>query len=582
METSDPQWTAVRALVAGWVAAGIRHAVVAPGSRSTPLALALARHPDIAVQVVLDERSAAFRALGIGRATGVPAVAVCTSGSAAAHFHPAVLEAHHGRVPLVVATANRPPELSDTGAGQTIDQHRIYGTAVRWFAATGVADAATLPTFAPIAARSVSAAVGPPAGPVHLDIALREPLVPDRDGAGVGGDDLAAFVVPRTERAARNPTDAFVAELAARLGAAERGVVVAGWGSGAPGGVLSALARDLGWPLLADPISGARVGPNAITTYDALVRTPAFADAARPDVVLRFGAPLTSKVAAAWLDESGAEQIVIDPDDTWLDPRRVATLRVVADAAAVAGRLSMQCATGGFHAVNGPPGRWLSLWIESERRARAALDAQLDSQTTAFDGRLARDLVAGLPDGTNLLAASSMPVRDLEWFAPARAGLVMHANRGVNGIDGLVSTAVGISVGAAAPTVALLGDLALLHDTNGLLGAATSGADLVIVVVDNDGGGIFSFLPQADACAPAEFELLFGTPHGLDLVAVAQAHGVDAIRSADPTAIVAAVSTRLATGGVHVIVVPSDRARNVDHHRAVWDAVAPAVGRSLR
>lgn len=582
METSDPQWTAVGALVAGWVAGGVRHAVIAPGSRSTPLALALERHPDLAVQVVLDERSAAFRALGIGQASGIPAIAVCTSGSAAAHFHPAVLEAHHGRVPLIVATANRPPELHDTGAGQTIDQHRLYGTAVRWFAATGVADAATLPTFAPIAARSVAEALGPPAGPVHLDVALREPLVPDRDGANASGGDFAAVEVPRTERALRSPSDALVEELAARLGAAERGVVVAGWGSGAPGGVLAALARDLGWPLLADPISGARVGPNAITTYEALVRTPAFAEAARPDVVLRFGAPLTSKVAAAWLDSSAAEQIVIDPDDTWLDPRRVATLRVVADAAVLAGRLSLRCASGGFHAVNRPPGAWLSLWLESERRARAAIDLQLDSQTTAFDGRLARDLVAGLPDGTHLLVASSMPVRDLEWFAPTRSGLVVHANRGVNGIDGLVSTAVGISVGASAPTVALLGDLALLHDTNGLLGAARSGANLVLVVVDNDGGGIFSFLPQADACPPAEFELLFGTPHGLDLVAVAQAHGVDAVRIADPATIVASVAARLATGGVHVIVVPSDRARNVDHHRVVWEAVAGAVGRSLR
>ncbi len=598
----DAQTGAMRALVAGLVAGGVRHAVVAPGSRSTPITLALARHGAIDVSVVLDERSAAFRALGIGRGSGQPAVAVCTSGSAAAHFHPAVLEASHGRVPLIVATADRPPELQDTGAGQTIDQSKLYGNAVRWFAAPGIADAATISTFAPIAARAVAAALGPPAGPVHLNLALREPLVPTQDWlagdspardspAGEGSADGeraregaagdAVVLGPSTVREPVVPGDDLVADLAGELLAAERGLIVAGWGVDAPGGVISALARDLGWPLLADAISGCRVGPNAVSTYEALLRIPRFADEHRPDLVLQFGAPLTSRTAMNVLGGpvpgDGPQHVIVDPDQSWLDPARAATKRIVAPAGALAGRLSLRLGGGGFSAAKVPPSQWLAGWLDAERRARRAIDSTLDSDEVAGGARVARDLAVGLPDGVQLLVASSMPVRELEWFAPARAGLTVHANRGVNGIDGLVSTAIGIAQGSGQPTVALLGDLAFLHDTNGLLGAASAGVNLTLVVVDDDGGAIFSFLPQAQVCSEDEFEWLFGTPHGLDLAAVADAHGVEGVPVARVGEVVETVRRSLAVGDVRVVVARADRHVTVAHHRALWDAVADAI-----
>jgi 2-succinyl-5-enolpyruvyl-6-hydroxy-3-cyclohexene-1-carboxylate synthase len=569
MGHEDLQWTAMRAMVAGLHATGVEHCVVAPGSRSTPLTLAFARHPAITVHVVIDERSAGFRALGIGRATARPAAVVCTSGSATAHLFPAILEAHHGRVPLVVLTADRPPEFLDTGAGQTIDQAHLYGNTVRWFAAPGVADPATLPTFAPAGVRAGVAACGPVAGPVHLNIALREPLVSE---AGVDG----GFEIIDVARDEPTVSSEVIASVATRLRAASRGVVVAGWGSNVGGGVLAALAKDLGWPLLADPISGARVGPNAISTYESLIRTPDVADAFGPDVVLRFGAPLTSRLAGQWLSQAPT-QIVVDPLDSWLDPHRTATMHVRADAAQLAGRLSLEFSGGGFRSPNPTPSTWLAGWRGAERRARAVIDAHLDADDVAFDGRIARDVLAALPDGSHLLVASSMPVRDLEWFAAPRAGVTVHANRGVNGIDGLVSTAAGIATGAAAPTVALLGDLALLHDSNGLNGLRDTALDLTLVVVDNDGGGIFSFLPQADACSPDEFETLFGTPHGLDLAELINVYGIPVATPASAATFDDAVRAAVALGGVRAVVVRTDRTTNVARHRSVWEAVASRV-----
>lgn len=584
MDAIEHQWPAMRALAAGLSAAGVEHCVVAPGSRSGPLALAFARDPGVAVHVVIDERSAGFRALGIARATGRPAAVVCTSGSAAAHLHPAVLEAHHARVPMVVLTADRPPELLDTGAGQTIDQIKLFGPIVRWHHAPGVADSATAGTFAPIGVRAATIAIGPPGGPVHLDIALREPLsVPAISAPGEPAParpDTPIVASLRDRPAIANET---VDAVAALLDGVERGVVVAGWGSGAPGGVLAALARDLGWPLLADPISNARVGPNAISAYDALARHDAVTAGLVPDVVLRFGAPLTGRAANAWLRSAGAH-IVVDADDSWLDPGRTATTHVRADAAQLASRLSLMLASGGFRPARAQPSPWLQRWLDVERRVRSALDRHLDADDEPFDGRIARDTLAALPDGSHLLVASSMPVRDMESFAAPRAGVTVHSNRGVNGIDGLVSTAAGIATGSRAPTFALLGDLALLHDTNGLLGLSRAAVDLTLVVVDNDGGGIFSFLPhlglpkvdgRQSGSSIDEFETYFATPHGLDLTALLVAHGVPSATPTTATDFAAAIAGDGAprSPGVRAIVVRTDRLRNVARHAAVWDAI---------
>jgi 2-succinyl-5-enolpyruvyl-6-hydroxy-3-cyclohexene-1-carboxylate synthase len=579
-----------RTLVDEFARAGLTDAVLAPGSRSAPLALALADDERIRLHVVLDERSAAFFALGVARASRRPTLVLCTSGTAAAHFHPAVLEADHARVPLVVCTADRPAELRDTGAPQTTDQIRLYGSAVRSFVdlpADG--DPAARAAWRPIAARVWAEAAGPPAGPVHLNVAFREPLVPSRPEAASAGIEPGR-AEGRPWITSHRPSTALAAqeaaELTERILEAERGLVVAGWGSPAEA---SETAACLQWPLLADAISGLRSsagetasqqakGLQVVSTYEALLRVPAFAESHRPDLVIRFGGPLTSKTAMAWLDPS-IPQILVDPDGAWLDPQRAAAERLPAlpDLRAVLdrGRIPTAVATD-----------WLGAWRGAEATARHALDAFLESDDDPFEGRVARDVATACalsPSNPALVVASSMPVRDLEAFAGQTPRRVF-ANRGVNGIDGLVSTVLGVSAGAAGPggpAVGLLGDLAFLHDAGGLLGAGGRGLDAVFVVVDNRGGGIFSFLPQAGL--PSErFELLFGTPPDADVAAVAQAYGVPAERVDRAGDVGAALEGALSAGGVRVVVVPTgDRTANVDRHRQAWVAVAEAVAKGL-
>jgi len=572
--TRDATTAFARALVDEWARAGVHEACVAPGSRSAPLALALAADDRIRVHVHLDERSAAFFALGTAKASGSPAVVLCTSGTAAANFHPAVLEARHARTPLIVCTADRPPELRDTGAGQTVDQLDLYGRAVRWFCEVGVPGdhPGAGASWRSIAARAVAESLGPPAGPVHLNLAFREPLVPTGaplvDAPGRPGGRPWTAVTRRT----RAPDEPTVARIADAMRDQPRGLIVAGWGSDASAGAVDRVATAAGWPVLADPISGLREGSHAVSTYEALLRSPGFAERHRPDLVLRLGAAPTSKPLTAWLGPA-VPQLLVDPDAAWLDPGRGVADRIAVDAAALLDALA--------DALTPPPerdGAWLRSWRAAEHAARAALDELLDGWETLFEGRVARDTVDALPDGATMVVASSMPVRDVEAFARPRTGLRFLANRGVNGIDGFVSTVLGAATASSGPTVALLGDLCLLHDANGLLGAADRGVDATFVVLDNDGGGIFSFLPQADL--PDHFELLFGTPQGLDLAALAAMHGLHAHRVEKAGEVVPAVEAAIAAGGVHLVIVPTERADNVTRHREAWAAVAAALGGS--
>src|SRR5262245_10178765 len=521
--TRDATTGFARAVVDEWARGGLTDACVAPGSRSTPMALALADDPRLRVHVFLDERSAAFCALGIGRASGRPAVVLCTSGTAAVNFHPAVVEAHHGRVPLILATADRPPELRDVGAGQTIDQTKLYGDALRWFVDLGVpadVDGAGA-VWRSTAARTVAVAAGSPAGPVHWNLPFREPLVPTGerivDAPGRPGDaPWTAIDAP----VAQLPAPAALARAATAIREHPRGLVVAGWGAEASAVALDRFVEVAAWPVLADPVSGLRRGAATISTYDPLLRNEEFASTHRPDLVLRLGAPTSGRRLGEFL--RGVPQIIVTPDGAWIDPDRGAIERIVADPDAF---LTAYLGVVGWPR---PDRSWLDAWCEAEGRAREALDAYLDADDEPFEGRIARDVVDAVPDGGTLVVASSMPVRDVESFARPREGVRFVANRGVNGIDGFVSTAIGAALGGDSPVVALLGDLCFLHDQNGLLGAAVREVDVTFVVVDNDGGGIFSFLPQAEA-APEHFEALFGTPQGVDLGALAALHGIPAV-----------------------------------------------------
>ena len=551
---------------------GVTDACLAPGSRSAPLAMALHAHPRLRVHVRLDERSAAFLALGLARASGRPVAVVCTSGTAAANLHPAVLEADAAAVPLLALTADRPPELRGTGANQTVDQLKLYGAAVRWFCEVGAPEdrPGSVAAWRSVASRAVAEAAGATGGrpgPVHANLAFREPLVPTGSGFCQPLDGRAGGR-PWTALAARPrpPDEADVAWLARRAAGA-RGLLLAGDSEADPGALL-ALAEAAGWPLLADPLSGARQGPNAVAGYDLLARSDPFWSAWRPDLVVTVGRVGLSKALLARLDPS-VDRVLVDGHGAWLDPTRSASRLVVADpgryAEAVAARLDRPAERS-----------WLDGWLQADRVARAAADAVLDADDVPSEPRTARDLAAGLAHGALLVVASSMPVRDLDATMAPRPGLRVLANRGASGIDGFVSTAIGAALAWDGPAAALVGDLSLLHDQNGLLPGGRR-PDLPFVVVNNDGGGIFSFLPQAGF--PEPFEALFGTPHGVDLARLAAAFGVGHRRLERAGELGAALDAARAAGGLQLLEVRTGRRANVALHRRVVAAALDALAR---
>jgi len=580
-EAADVQAAFCGVLVDEWARAGVTDAVVAPGSRSTPLVVALDADPRLRVHVVLDERSAGFVALGLGLATGRPAVVATTSGTAAVELHPAVVEASEAGVPLIAATADRPPELHGVGAPQTIEQLGLYGSAVRWAVAPGVpelaaaAAAAAAASWRSLAARTAAAATGSPGGPgpVHLNLAFREPLLGSAADVAVPAGRPGGQSWHRHSGAVGGgPTEAVVELLAGHAGG--RGLIVAGAGCGDPTTLIE-VAQRLGWPLLADPRSGCRLpATSVVAAADALLRVPAVA-AWRPDLVLRLGAPWASKVLAQWLGGLGpdATQVLVDPWARWADPDRQVAHVVAADPTAVAAALLARTRSDG----PGLASDWSRQWAAAERAAQAALDRELGSSSALAmsEPAIARAVVAGLPDGGVLLASSSMPIRDVEWYSAPRRDVTILANRGANGIDGVLSTAVGVALGRGAPTVGLVGDLAFLYDAGALLGASDREVHLTVIVVDNDGGGIFSFLPQAAALPAAQFERYWGTPHGIDVGAVAAAYGVEVARVADRESL-DAVLAGVTGPGVRVAVVRSERSANVAAHDQLNRAVAAA------
>ena len=584
---ADVQATFAATLVDEWVRDGLTDAVVCPGSRSTPLALALAVHDRMRVHVHHDERSGAFLALGLGLAAGRPALVLTTSGTAAAELHPAVVEADLAAVPLLVCTADRPPELRDVGAPQAIDQVHLYGRSVRWYGDPGVPDAAGRDRWRAFAARAYATALGDRPGPVHLNLPFREPLVgtaaplpPPRGGGpwtSVVGGAAAADGSPPASIAGAALTAPALDELAGDL-VGRRGVLVAGLAE-VDAAAVHAAAEALGWPVVAEPRSPAWIDtPTLAGHIDAVLRSPLAAEALRPEVIVRLGAPGSSRLVNEWLAGASAHEVVVGAPG-WSDPSANAAIMIDGPAGAFVAALAAR-ARGDDRSPAADT--WASCWRAA---TAAAAEAVASAVPPGSEPAVARAVVGALPHGAHLVVSSSMPIRDVERYAAAppapsasgRPALTVHANRGANGIDGVVSTAVGVALATGAPTGLLIGDVAFLHDSNGLLGAATRGADLVCVVVDNDGGGIFSFLPQSGALDGERFECLFGTPHGVDLVALAAAYGVDA-RRLDPGAdLGAAVADAAAAGGLRVLVVPTDRAANVDAHRRVDDAVAAAV-----
>ncbi len=566
MKAANPSHALALVLVDELVRNGIEHACLAPGSRSAALAMALAEDERLALHVVHDERSAAFLALGIARSTGKPVPVVSTSGSAAANFYPAVVEAAHGRVPLIVLTADRPPELRATGANQTTDQIKLYGDLVRWFHEMGTPEANPgAPRYwRSVLCRALAEATLPVPGPVHLNLAFREPLVPDETGADFQFDlSGRPNGAPWTASAGSNlPSPAIVGRLSAQVERAERGLVIAGGGTTDPGAAVL-LAEAAGWPLLAEAHSGARTGPNAISTYDALLRSEVFA-AEPPDLVIKVGRTGTSKALARYLSDA-IEQITIDPAPFETDPERTSSAAIATDPG-----LLLRAVAGGLGPR--PPGSWIQRWREGERIARGIIDNALAGDEIT-EPRTARDLARSIPNGGTLVVASSMPVRDLDSFMAPRSGLRIVANRGTSGIDGFVSTSLGVALASEGPVVAFAGDLSLLHDQNGFLLLSSEPVDLSIVVVNNDGGGIFSFLPQARY--EKTFEQVFGTPHGLNLAKLADVYGIAHRLISASTDLPSAVAEPHI--GVRILEVRTVRSANLEFHQGLTQKIIDSL-----
>jgi 2-succinyl-5-enolpyruvyl-6-hydroxy-3-cyclohexene-1-carboxylate synthase len=590
----------LRGVVEELAAGGVREVVVCPGSRSTPLALAARAHPGLRVRVLLDERAAGFFALGLARASRTPVAIIVTSGTAVANLLPAVIEASLARVPLVLLTADRPPELRGRGAPQTINQVGLFGDHVRWASDLPLFDgtAGTRRHVRSLIGRGVATARSGPAGPVHLNIGFREPLVPeaalgpfgsdegdDRDGAGAG--PFTTVVAARPSVAASD-----LADLAARMRSVERGLIVAGpQDDPALPAAVARLAVATGYPIFADPLSGMRCGPHdrtfVISHGDHLVRPGPWLDAHRPELVIRFGATATSKPMLTLLETVRPTQIVIDGDRGWSEPAIIPTTFVQADATATADALANLCATGSGRESAHRATTWASEWCDADRAAdRALLDwlSGVEARDEPFEGLPFLALGQILPDGAMLWAGNSMPVRDMDdWLSGSARAIRPLSNRGANGIDGVVSTALGAAAAEVGPVALVVGDLSFLHDLNALVAARLHRLSATIVLIDNDGGGIFSFLSQAATAAPGvglpdHYEELFGTPHGIDVGPIVMALGGE-YRLVGVTDLRDAIVDSLARPGVRVLAFRTTRDRNLELHREAASAVAAALSR---
>jgi 2-succinyl-5-enolpyruvyl-6-hydroxy-3-cyclohexene-1-carboxylate synthase len=606
----------LRAFVDELVRSGMRAACTSPGSRSAPLALTLTREPRLRCFSHVDERSSGFFALGLAKASGLPVAVTCTSGTAAAELLPAAIEAHEARVPMLLLTADRPPELRENGAGQAIDQLKLYGSAAKWFFEVGTHDATPerLRWMRTLACRAYATALEGRSGVVHLNFPLREPLVTDEplpDDTSTRAD-RAPYVLrtPLTPGSPARHIGFGLGRCGETIDAARRGVVVAGrderlpiGGQPSVGQLAAAFAATRGWPLLADPMSGARRGPAAIAHYDALLRDDAFAASVAPDLVLRVGDLPVSKPLRGWLAGlTEAEQIALDPDGAWQDPSSVLSSSLALDPA-----MALRALTSS--SVPSDP-EWLARWRSADELASEAIFGVV-RESGLSEPAVAAELGVLLPENATLFVSSSMPVRDIETFWPARSELPrVLCNRGANGIDGVVSSAFGAAAASAGPVVLLIGDVALAHDLGGLLASKRLALKLTIVLLNNDGGGIFDFLPVAEsrlaraaeprpeaerdpigaaasalaAAAGQDGDIYtrhIATPTGLDFADAARLYGLGHERVADVATFREALERALAAERSAIVEVRTDRDANVRLHREVWSAVSHALDAQL-
>ncbi|WP_070120387.1 2-succinyl-5-enolpyruvyl-6-hydroxy-3-cyclohexene-1-carboxylic-acid synthase [Bacillus marinisedimentorum] len=558
------------------VNSGVVDAVISPGSRSTPMAMTMAHHPGMNVWLEIDERSAGFFALGKAKASARPVALVCTSGTAAANYMPAVVEAYLSRVPLLVLTTDRPHELRDVGAPQAIDQLNLYGKYAKWFAEMALPEEsdAMLRYARSFAGRAAATAKQGPAGVVHMNFPYREPLIPDFtiDHLWEGGRmNRDAYIV--ISPGIKTADQALLRKLGAELAGIENGLIVCGPNEDQGfEDAVAGLADKLQYPVLADPLSQLRSGEHnkkwIIDGYDAFLRSEKIKKKAKPDIIIRFGAMPVSKPFLLYLKtHPETRQIIIDEDGGWREPTLLASDMIHSNAGQFCDSLKEVL-----------PQRdetdWARQWLNWNAETVSVLKASALNEKI-FEGQLFRELQELMPEGSLLFVGNSMPVRDLDsFFFNTGQSIRTMANRGANGIDGIVSSALG-AASVQAPMVLVIGDLSFYHDMNGLLASKLYKLNATIVVVNNDGGGIFSFLPQAQHSQ--HFEDLFGTPHGLDFKHAAELYKGEYCKVDSWSGFRTAVSEAVSFEGLNIIEVPTDRKDNVKQHKDVWRAVMEVV-----
>ncbi|MFZ2114874.1 MAG: 2-succinyl-5-enolpyruvyl-6-hydroxy-3-cyclohexene-1-carboxylic-acid synthase [Solirubrobacteraceae bacterium] len=592
---------------------GMRDACTSPGSRCTPLLLTLAHEQRLRCHSHIDERCSGFFAVGLAKASGLPVAIACTSGTAVAELLPAVVEAHEARVPLIVLSADRPPELRELGAGQTIDQLKIFGGFAKWFFEVGTHEASSerVRWMRTLACRAWWTALEGRPGIVHLNFPLREPLVRDElpEAPGEGRSDGRPYVSrpaqgwvtdPEAGLAPSTVLSSPLSTLFELIRSCPRGVLVAGRHErGTPLGHAAArFCELLGWPLLADPMSGARRGDAAVAHYDALLREPGFVGEHTPDLVLRVGDLPVSKPLRTWLAGLGdTPQVALDPEGAWQDPASVLSSSLAVEPTAALSALTDMLEDSAM-----PDSDWLASWRGADGLAAETILGVL-AASSCSEPSVAAELGVLLPEEATLFVASSMPVRDIETFWPVRSDPPrVLCNRGANGIDGTVSSALGAAAASRDPVVLLIGDVALAYDLSALLGVRRLDLKLTIVLLNNEGGGIFDFLPIADVkmardspagesmsggspddqsneTAPQDiYTRHIATPTGLDFAQAAALYGLTYRRAADVAGLRSELEQALAAPDSAIVEVRTARDANVELHGQVWNAVAGALG----
>jgi 2-succinyl-5-enolpyruvyl-6-hydroxy-3-cyclohexene-1-carboxylate synthase len=558
---------------------GVTQAVISPGSRSTALTIALARHPRFEVIPILDERSAGFFALGLAKQKSTPVVLVCTSGTAGANYFPAVIEAQESGVPLIVVTADRPPEMRECSSGQTIDQQKLFGSHVNWYHELSVPEPSLdlLRYLRQTVIHACERAQVPAPGPVHLNAPFRDPLPPVRDGktdtleGAVDWDDFFSKVkIPGSAVARWNIPDEWKQT--------QRGILVVGpYFSASPerfASTLSDLSKTLDWPILADGLSPLRnqqtsPNPHLVCAFEGILRSSEAARELKPDVVVCVGGWPISKVLREWIGASGAAVWMVGPGSTNLDALHARTVHLRASIEA----LSLPPSYPARH-----HNAFLVSWLRCEVAVQKALHAALEEEKKMFEGRVSYLLPWELPEGTPVFVANSMPVRDVEYFwSLNNRRQTLYFNRGANGIDGTLSTALGIAHGNR-PTVLLTGDLALLHDTNGFLLNARLRGSLTVVLINNNGGGIFEHLPVSKFDPP--FEEFFATPQNVDFARLTAAYGVEHILMRDWPHFIETMKT-LPSQGVRVVEVRTDRKHDAAYRKNLFAELSAVASKAL-